>query len=93
MPKDVQDRMMFDSQAASLFSFLLQKVGLEKTKSIVKANLAGKDSAQVIATADMLGTDWDKIEKDWQTWVKEQKSAGPDVMRIQMTPGRAPDRP
>lgn len=93
MSKDVQDRMMFDAQSATLFSFLIQKVGSEKTKSIVRANLAGKESTQVIATTDMLGTDWDKIEKDWQTWVKEQKSAGPDVMRMQMTPGRAPDRP
>ncbi len=93
MPKDVQDRMTFDAQAASFFSYILQKLGTEKIKMMIRANLEKKETSELLAAKDMLGADWEKTEKEWQSWVREQKAAGPEVMRIQMAPAPSPGKP
>lgn len=93
MPKDVQDRMAFDSQAASFFSFIVQKMGVQKVRSLVQSNLDGKDTLQILAGGDFLGSDMEKVEKDWREWVKSQKPEEPVMFRINPTPGKAPVPP
>ena len=87
MPKDVQDRMTFDAQAALFFSYLVQKAGLEKTKELVQWNREGKPSREFLARAEVLGSDLEKIEHDWLEWVKQQKMEGPN-MRLMTSPAR-----
>jgi hypothetical protein len=89
MPKDVQDRMTFDAQAALFFSYLVQKAGLEKTKELVQWNREGKSSREFLTRADLLGPDLEKIETDWQEWVKQQKVEGPNI-RSMTNPARPP---
>ncbi len=93
MPKDMQDRMTFDAEAASFFSYILQKLGTEKIKMIIRANLEKRETSELLAAGDMLGADWEKTEREWQSWVREQKAAGPEMMRIQMTPAPSPGKP
>jgi hypothetical protein len=73
MPKDEQDRMLFDSQSSTFFSYMLEKVGIDKMKELVKEAIEGKESREYIAKTDVLGSDFEKIESDWTTWVKNQK--------------------
>jgi hypothetical protein len=70
LPKDVQDRMLFDGQAATFFSYMLEKVGIEKMKELVREAQDGKESRQFVAQQDVLGTDMEKIEEDWAGWLK-----------------------
>jgi hypothetical protein len=70
LPKDVQDRTLFDAQAATFFRYLIEKVGIEKVREVVQKNIKGEESLLVVQS--MLGSDFDKVEKDWQTWVKAQ---------------------
>jgi hypothetical protein len=77
LPKDVQDRMLFDAQAATFFNYIIDKLGVEKTKTVVQKNMKGEEALTVLQ--GYLGTDFDKVEKDWQTWVKAQKP--PDAIR------------
>jgi hypothetical protein len=89
MPKDVQDRMMFDAQAASLFSYIIEKGGIEKVKALVQASQEKKDLREMLIRPDFLGTDMEKLESDWQAWVKAQK--GDPGMRMMFTaPGNRP---
>jgi hypothetical protein len=71
LPKDVQDRMMFDAQAASFFNYLMEKLGAEKVKDIIQQNVKGVESLKVVQ--GLLGNDMAKVEKDWVAWMKEQK--------------------
>ncbi len=70
IPKDEQDRMLFDGQASTLFSFLMEKIGVEKMKLLVKQAVEGKESREFITRPDALGPDFEKIEDDWTAWVK-----------------------
>ena len=79
MPKDVQDRMTFDAQAASFFAYVVQKAGIEKAKELVRWNRDGKPSAEFLTRPEGMGADLDKIEKDWQEWAKKQKVEGPNI--------------
>jgi hypothetical protein len=88
LPKDVQDRMLFDAQASSFFSYLIQKVGIEKCKTLVRANRENQNARNLVLRPDMLGPDIDAIEKDWQDWLKKQKPDGPANMQIITAPGR-----
>ncbi len=84
LSKDEQDRMLFDTQSGTFFSFMLEKVGLEKMKVLVKEAVEGKESREFITRSDVLGTDFEKIENDWISWVKAQKperTFGPPPMR------------
>jgi hypothetical protein len=76
MPKDEQDRMLFDSQSSTFFSYMLEKIGIEKMKELVKEAVSGKESREYISKPDVLGSDFEKIESDWVAWVKNQKSQG-----------------
>jgi len=89
LPKDMQDRMIFDSQAASFFSFMFQKLGMEKAKVVIQSNLEGKLTRETLSQPDFLGPDMDKIEADWREWVKSQKPEEPMMNRMIITPGKA----
>ena len=90
LSKDVQDRMMFDSEASSFFAYLVAKAGIEKTRGIVKLSLENKDSLDVLSQSGIVDKDFEKVEQDWQAWLKEQKTDGPPG-NTRMTSG--PDRP
>jgi hypothetical protein len=68
LPKDVQDRMLFDAQAATFFSYMIEKAGVAKTTDVVRQNVDGKDTLALVEKC--LGSDIEKIEADWQTWLK-----------------------
>jgi len=93
MPKDVADRMMFDAQSAAFFSYVLEKAGVEKGKALVQWNREGKPVREFVARAEVLGSDLDTIEKEWQSWIKAQKAEPPPGMRILAPPGGAAPRP
>ncbi len=89
MPKEVQDRMLFDAQAASLFSFIIEKAGMDKARALVQASRDKQDLREMLIRPDFLGTDMEKLESDWQTWLKTQKG-DPGGMRIMVGPGNRP---
>jgi hypothetical protein len=90
MPKEVQDRMLFDAQAATFFNYLIEKAGIEKGKELVRWDQEGKDPVEFVTRPDVFGPDLEKTEREWQAWLKTQKAPGP--MRI-MTGGPRPARP
>lgn len=73
MSKDEQDRMLFDGQASSFFSYVLEKLGIDKVKELIKQAQEGNESRQYLEKANALGPDFGKIEEDWAAWVKAQK--------------------
>ena len=73
LPKDEQDRMLFDGQSCAFFDFLLEKVGIEKIRDLIKQVHEGKESREYVMRPDVLGPDFEKIEADWTAWVKAQK--------------------
>lgn len=73
MSKDEQDRMLFDGQASTLFAYLIEKIGVEKVKQLVKHTQDGKESREFLSQADVLGSDFSKIEENWANWVKALK--------------------
>jgi hypothetical protein len=77
MSKDEQDRMLFDGQASTFFSYLIEKIGIEKVKQLIKQAVDGKESRGFIMQADVLGSDFSKIEEDWAAWVKALKVSQP----------------
>ena len=77
MPKDEQDRMLFDGQSSTFFSYMIDKVGIEKVRELIKQVQEGKESREYVSKADVLGPDFEKIEEDWAAWVKTQKSTEP----------------
>ncbi len=89
LSKDVQDRMLFDAEASTFFSYLVAKAGVEKTRGIVSLSLENKDSLDVLGRSDALDKDLEKVEQDWQAWVKQQQADGPPG-NIRMISG--PDR-
>lgn len=93
MPKDVQDRLLFDAESSSFFAYLIDKLGIEKCKVVVLANREKKDTREILLQKDMLGSDFETIEKDWQTWVKSQKPEGPAMMQHMIAPGKPGAKP
>jgi hypothetical protein len=73
MSKDEQDRTIFDGQALTLFSFLLEKIGIDKVKELIKQAQEGKETREYLSRPDVLGSDFAKIEEAWTAWVKAQK--------------------
>jgi hypothetical protein len=71
LPKDIQDRMLFDAQAATFFCYMIEKAGLDKATDVVRQNVQGKDTLSIVETH--FGENIEKIEADWQVWVKAQK--------------------
>lgn len=73
MPKDEQDRMLFDGQSSTLFAYLIEKAGIEKVRELIQNVREGKDSREFIVKPEVLGPDFEKTEVDWAAWVKSQK--------------------
>lgn len=74
LPKDEQDRMLFDAQSGTFFLYLIDKVGVEKVKMLIKEVEAGGESLEEVTKPDLLGSDLDKIELDWVNWVQAMDS-------------------
>jgi hypothetical protein len=73
IPKDEQDQMIFDGQSSTFFAFLLEKVGIEKVRKLIKAVDEGTEGREFVAREDMLGNDFGKIEREWLEWMKNLK--------------------
>jgi hypothetical protein len=73
LPKDEQDRMLFDGQSSTLFAYLIEKAGIDKVRELVQYVREGKESRDFITKPEVLGPDFEKIEGDWTAWVKSQK--------------------
>ena len=72
MPKDEQDRMLFDTESESFFLYLIEKVGTEKVSSLVKKAEKGEEVWKLLSEPDMLGTDLEKMDGDWVSWIRAQ---------------------
>jgi hypothetical protein len=72
LPKDEQDRMLFDLQSGTFFEYLIEKVGIEKVRTLIKQAQEGGEIWESITQPDMLGSDLEKIEKNWISWVQAQ---------------------
>jgi hypothetical protein len=70
IPKDEQDQMIFDGQASTFFTFLLEKVGIEKIRELISAVRNGTEGRDFIARPDMLGDDFRRIEQQWTEYVQ-----------------------
>ncbi len=84
LPKDQKDRMLFDSQASTFFSYLVEKTGFEKVKALIQHGREGKESAAFLTGVEALGGDMAKVEEDWAAWVKAQKAEPPPEFRMRM---------
>ena len=73
IPKDVQDRRMFDAQAATFFAYLIETQGVEKVREIVQLNSNGEDIQEILERPEFLGTDFQEVENTWREWVGNQK--------------------
>ncbi len=82
LPKDQQDRMLFDAQAATFFRYAIEKLGETKVREAVQWNRDGKLTREALFRDGYLGTNLDQVEKDWQDWVKMQKADPGGGMRI-----------
>lgn len=71
--KDQQDRELFDGQASTFFAYMIEKVGIEKVKELIRQAREGKESREYISKPEVLGPDFEKIEDDWAAWVKSLK--------------------
>jgi len=95
IPKDVQDRMLFDAQSAALFKYLIEKVGEGRVRELVAGNREGKPARDFLTRPELLGGDLDAAEKSWQQWIKAQKldpAAGGMRMMMGPPPAAAPPK-
>ena len=88
LPKDVQDRNMFDAQSAALFVYVIEKLGVDKTVDVVRAAREGKETRGLLIQAGALGEDVDKVEKEWTDWLKARKPDPSGPVRIMLAPER-----
>jgi hypothetical protein len=70
LPKDEQDRMLFDIQSGTFFLYLMEKVDIEKVKLLIKEAQDGGEIWESLTEPDLLGSDLEKIEEDWISWVQ-----------------------
>lgn len=61
--------MLFDGQSSTFFRYLMEKVGVEKVKELIQAAREGTESRDFIARPEVLGSDFEQIERDWAGWV------------------------
>jgi len=87
LSKDEQDRMLFDSQSSTFFAYMIEKIGIEKVKELIRETQNGMESREFITRPDMLGSDFEKIEDNWIAWVKAQKPERPIGPTPNMNPG------
>ena len=73
---------MFDSQAAALFSYLLQKRGIDKVRDLANAGRKGEDLRAILMTPEWLGGDLDKAESEWFAWIRAQKTESQGPIRM-----------
>ncbi len=73
LSKDQQDRMLFDGQSSTLFAYLIEKIGIDKVKAMVKYVQEGKSCWDYLVQGDVLGSNFLKVEEDWTNWVKAQQ--------------------
>jgi hypothetical protein len=52
---------------------MIEKVGIEKVKELIRQAREGKESREYISKPEVLGPDFEKIEDDWAAWVKSLK--------------------
>ena len=64
---------MFDAQAATFFTYLLETQGVEKVREIVQLNSSGEDIQEILERPEFLGTDYQAVENAWREWVGNQK--------------------
>ena len=88
LPKDVQDRNMFDAQAAAMFAYVFDKLGQEKTAELVREVREGKESRSLLIREGALGNDIEKVEKEWMEWLKTRKPDPSGPVRIMVGPDR-----
>ncbi len=74
IPKDEQDRMLFDGQSSTFFCYLMDKIGIEKVKELIRKVQEGTEGRELLAQPELLGPDFGEIEKDWIEWVKALKT-------------------
>ena len=86
LPKDQQDRMLFDTQAFTFLTYMINKVGVEKVKELIQFNSKGNESKQFVQRAEVLGADFEKIESDWAAYVKTLKAQGTQDSRTRVNP-------
>ena len=70
LSKDEQDRNLFDGQASTFFAYLVDKIGLEKVKKLIKEVQEDKSCYEYLTQADVFGNGYAKVEDDWTSWVK-----------------------
>ena len=75
MPKDEQDRMLFDGQAIAFFDYFLEKFGVGKMRELINFSNGGKESWDYLVRPDILGSDFEKIEAEWVAWLNQQPLA------------------
>ncbi|HSW37975.1 MAG TPA: hypothetical protein VLL97_00610, partial [Acidobacteriota bacterium] len=73
IPKDEQDRMLFDGQSGAFFFYLIEKVGLDRVRELIRFAIAGGESRNFVMAPEMLGSDFEAIEADWTEWVNSLK--------------------
>jgi hypothetical protein len=74
LPKDEQDRMLFDGQASAFFTYLVEKIGIAKVKALIERVQEVNTSRDYLVQADVLGSSYDKVEDDLAAWIKAQQS-------------------
>ena len=73
LPKDEQDRLLFDGQAISFFDYFLEKFGIEKVRELIQFSRDGNESWDFVSRPDVMGRDFSKVESDWIEWLMKQK--------------------
>ena len=74
LPKDEQDRMLFDGQSVAFFNYFMEKFGIEKMRSLIQFVRAGNESYAFVTKPDVMGDDFAKIEADLMEWIKSRKN-------------------
>ena len=92
LPKDQQDRMLFDSEASAFFQYLIEKLSLDKTKALIQFASEGNESYDWIVGKEAFGSSIDQIEEEWLAWLQEQKEDGRSGDRPPSASGR-PENP
>ena len=72
LPKDEQDRLLFDGQAISFFDYFLEKFGIEKMRELIEFGREGNESWDFVTRPDLLGRDFSKIETEWLEFLSKQ---------------------
>jgi len=77
LPKDEQDRLLFDGQAISFFDYFMEKFGIEKIRELIEFSRERNESWDFVSRPDLMGRDFSKVEADWMEWLMKQKVSDP----------------